>query len=157
MEASHRRLVAEMEEKHRREMDQLRADKEEALAEETQATLAALDAMRKAHEAEVQKEVAKFKEEFARGGGEGGTRARCHEQEVREVRREILALSEKHSGKCLEVAAKEQKLEALQRQLAEAKAQARALEQRNRLLKQRLNAHLHQMQVRFPLRFVGTP
>lgn len=34
------------------------------MAEETQATLAALDAMRKAHENEVQKEVSKFKKEF---------------------------------------------------------------------------------------------
>ena len=40
------------------------AEKEQALAEETQATLAALDAMRKAHETEVQKEIAKFKSEF---------------------------------------------------------------------------------------------
>lgn len=41
-----------------------RVDKEQALAEETQATLAALDAMRKAHESEVLKEVSKFKKEF---------------------------------------------------------------------------------------------
>lgn len=43
-------------------------DKEQALAEETRATLAALDAMRKAHESEVRREVDKFKAEFlARG------------------------------------------------------------------------------------------
>ena len=39
----------------------MRKEKEQALAEETQATLAALDAMRKAHESEVNKEVEKFK------------------------------------------------------------------------------------------------
>jgi hypothetical protein len=45
-----------------------RVDKEQALAEETRATLAALDAMRKAHESEVRREVDKFKAEFlARG------------------------------------------------------------------------------------------
>ena len=42
----------------------MRKEKEQALAEETQATLAALDAMRKAHESEVNKEVEKFKKEF---------------------------------------------------------------------------------------------
>ena len=42
----------------------LRKEKDQALAEETQATLAALDAMRKAHESEVQKEVEKFKKEL---------------------------------------------------------------------------------------------
>lgn len=64
MENSHRRMIAELEEKHRQESEQLRREKELALAEETQATLAALDAMRKAHQAEVAREVAKFKQEF---------------------------------------------------------------------------------------------
>lgn len=64
MENSHRRIIAEMEEKHRQELENLRVEKEQALSEETQATLAALDAMRKAHEHEVQKEIAKFKAEF---------------------------------------------------------------------------------------------
>lgn len=64
MENSHRRIIAEMEEKHRQELENLRIEKEQALSEETQATLAALDAMRKAHEHEVQKEIAKFKQEF---------------------------------------------------------------------------------------------
>lgn len=64
MENSHRRIIAELEEKHRQELEDLRMEKEQALSEETQATLAALDAMRKAHEHEVQKEIAKFKQEF---------------------------------------------------------------------------------------------
>lgn len=87
MENSHRRVIQELEEKHKLEREQLRyvflatkykefelhcilnfyycrVDKEQALAEETQATLAALDAMRKAHENEVQREVTKFKKEF---------------------------------------------------------------------------------------------
>lgn len=64
MENSHRRIIAEMEEKHKQELESLRVEKEQALSEETQATLAALDAMRKAHEHEVQKEIAKFKREF---------------------------------------------------------------------------------------------
>lgn len=64
MESSHRRIIAELEEKHRAECEQLVADKEQALNEETQATLAALDAMRKAHQNEVQREITKFKQEF---------------------------------------------------------------------------------------------
>ena len=64
MENSHRRIIAELEEKHRQELESLKIEKEQALSEETQATLAALDAMRKAHEHEVQKEIAKFKQEF---------------------------------------------------------------------------------------------
>lgn len=51
-----------------------RLDKEQALAEETRATLAALDAMRKAHESEVRREVDKFKAEFLSRGAQGGER-----------------------------------------------------------------------------------
>lgn len=42
MDNSHRRIIAELEEKHRQEAEQLRLEKEQALAEETQATLAGI-------------------------------------------------------------------------------------------------------------------
>lgn len=40
MENSHRRIIAELEDKHRKELEALRIEKEQALTEETQATLA---------------------------------------------------------------------------------------------------------------------
>lgn len=40
MDNSHKRIIAELEEKHRQEIDALRLEKDQALAEETQATLA---------------------------------------------------------------------------------------------------------------------
>ena len=64
MEKSYENLLQDLQHQHVKEKDTLRKEKEQALAEETQATLAALDAMRKAHESEVQKEVEKFKKEF---------------------------------------------------------------------------------------------
>jgi hypothetical protein len=66
MENSHRRIILELEDKHRHELKNLQIEKEQALSEETQATLAALDAMKKAHEHEVQKEIVKFKQDFIR-------------------------------------------------------------------------------------------
>lgn len=53
LESWHRRTLQDLRETHNQELAASRRDKEQALAEETQATLAALDAMRKAHEAEV--------------------------------------------------------------------------------------------------------
>ncbi len=85
-------------------------DKERALAEETQATLAALDAMRKAHEAEVQREIGRFKDEFLRQMAARQDSAQQHEQEMQQIRRDILALSERYSHKCLESAALQQKV-----------------------------------------------
>ena len=40
MENSHRRRIAEIQEKHEQELETLRSEKEQALAEETHATLA---------------------------------------------------------------------------------------------------------------------
>jgi hypothetical protein len=64
MERSYENLLNELQLQHNREKMSLRREKDQALAEETRATLSALDAMRKAHESEVQKEVEKFKKEF---------------------------------------------------------------------------------------------
>ncbi|KQS70208.1 protein outspread isoform X2 [Drosophila erecta] len=114
METSHKRLTLDLEQKHKMEIERLLAEKETALAEETQATLAALDAMRKAHQSEVQREVARFKQEFLRQVQRGeqmrGDGAKLKEEDLGELRMEILAFSEKYSIKCVENAALEEKL-----------------------------------------------
>lgn len=53
MEQWHSRTIQELREAHAQEVELLKEEKEQALAEETQATLSALDSMRKAHVAEV--------------------------------------------------------------------------------------------------------
>lgn len=116
MEHWHRRAIQDLREAHGRELHVLRQDKEQALAEETQATLAALDAMRKAHEAEVQREVARFKQDFAR-----------------QQRDEIMDLSERLSVKCLEAAALEEQLSSATRQLAHAQQHILQLERNPQL------------------------
>lgn len=107
----HARAIRELRELHAAELHALRQDKEQALAEETQATLAALDAMRKAHEAEVQREVARFKQDFSR-----------------QRRIEMMDLSERLSVKCLETAALEEQLASATRQLAHAQQHILRLE-----------------------------
>ncbi|XP_063875327.1 protein outspread-like isoform X17 [Scylla paramamosain] len=149
MENSHKRMLMEMEEKHCRELAALQAEKEQALAEETQATLAALDAMRKAHESEVQREIAKFKEEFIRkmqSSHDLTAIHKEHEAEMEDIRREILSLSQKYSVKCLESASLEEKLDALTRQLADVNKQLFDLQARNKQLKTHLSAQVSQLQ-----------
>ena len=157
MENSHKRMLAELEEKHRRELAALQAEKEQALAEETQATLAALDAMRKAHEAEVQREIGKFKEEFIRkmqSGHDIGAIHKEHEAEMEDIRHEILSLSQKYSIKCLESAALEEKVDALNKQLNDASKQVFDLEARNKQLKAHLSAQVSQLQVSYSCKSV---
>ncbi|XP_050678581.1 protein outspread isoform X2 [Leptidea sinapis] len=139
MESSHRRIVREMEDKHRAEREQLRLEKEQALAEETRATLAALDAMRKAHENEVRREVDKFKQDFLSRGTTDLTQISTrHQQEMEEIKREILSLSEKYSVKCVESAELEERLATATAQLAQAHNHIMQLDSRNK----QLRAHL---------------
>ncbi|XP_076382798.1 myosin phosphatase Rho interacting protein outspread isoform X3 [Megalopta genalis] len=141
MENSHRRIISEMEEKHRQELESLRVEKEQALSEETQATLAALDVMRKAHEHEVQKEIAKFKQEFIKqmqAREDIGVLHKEHEEEMEEIKQEILSLSAKYSSKCVESAALEEKVGSLTKQLTQAQQHIMQLDARNK----QLRAHL---------------
>uniref|UniRef100_A0A1B0CHT0 Putative pleckstrin similarity domain protein n=1 Tax=Lutzomyia longipalpis TaxID=7200 RepID=A0A1B0CHT0_LUTLO len=136
MESSHRRIISELEKKHQQELQQMLCEKEQALAEETQATLAALDAMRKAHQSEVQREIARFKQDFMKQFQKGGynTMAMEHkekEQELEEVRQEILSLSEKFSMKCVETASLEEKIQHLTRQLFASQQQVQQLKSRD--------------------------
>lgn len=99
----HCKMLRDIRDQHVQEIESLRQDKEQALVEETQATLAALDAMRKAHEADVKREVTKFKDDYQR-----------------KQQNNWLQLSERLSVKCLEVVALEEQLDSTTRQLVHA-------------------------------------
>lgn len=138
MESSHRRIIQDQEEKHQHEIARLIVEKEQALAEETQATLAALDAMRKAHQNEVQREVTRFKQEFLQQFQKGGSSPLSYkekEQELEEVRQEILSLSEKYSMKCVETASLEEKLKIATQQLKYSQQHIQQLDVRNKQLR----------------------
>uniref|UniRef100_A0A182PLN7 PH domain-containing protein n=1 Tax=Anopheles epiroticus TaxID=199890 RepID=A0A182PLN7_9DIPT len=138
MEASHKRIIHDLEEKHQQEITKLILEKEQALAEETQATLAALDAMKKAHQNEVQREVTRFKQEFLKQFQKGGQPPQTYrekEQELEEVRLEILSLSEKYSMKCVETAALEEKLRNATQQLKCSQQHIQQLDVRNKQLR----------------------
>ena len=99
--------------------------------------------MRKAHEAEVQREISRFKEEFLsqmarQKPAEPESPNRQHEME--EIRREILSLSEKYSHKCLESAALEQKVSSLSQQVTVFQRQITDLDARNQQLRAFLDA-----------------
>lgn len=146
---SHRRILMGLEEKHRREMEHVRAEKEQALAEETQATLAALDAMRKAHETELQREVAKFKEEYLskmHASSDLEALRRDHEEEMESIKREILFLSRKYSLKCLDSASLEEQVELQGRQIREANELIFDVTARNKQLRVHLKQNIRELQ-----------
>lgn len=142
LEASHGRRVAQMEEQHRAELERVRADRDRVLAQETQATLAALNAMQRAHQEELHREICNFKEDYAHRMKHNREAADClqreHREELEQIHGEILSLSEQFSLKCLEKASLEERLQLASQQLHEANFQVLDLLARNK----QLSAHL---------------
>jgi hypothetical protein len=126
IESSHKRKVSDLETKHKAETKKLLEEKEQALAEETQATLQALESMRKAHQNEVEREVNRFKQAFLTQFNNDNREklellaATKTEKELDEVRQEILSLSEKYSLKCVETIALDERLRNVQQKLRHA-------------------------------------
>lgn len=94
--------------------------------------------MRKAHQNEVQREVARFKKEFLKQfklNGDSLTGHKEKDQELEDVRHEILSLSEKYSLKCLEAASLEEKLKMVTQQVKQSQQFIQQLELRYDKLK----------------------
>ncbi|XP_016397544.1 myosin phosphatase Rho-interacting protein-like [Sinocyclocheilus rhinocerous] len=99
MEDSHQRVIEEMQRQHQREVERLTEERERLLQEETNATIAAIEAMRKAHKAEIDKT------QKALQNGAGVDIRQLHAQyneELETLHRELEVLSEQYSQKCLE-------------------------------------------------------
>lgn len=153
LEASHGRLVAQLQERHQAEIERLRAERDRALAEETKATLAALNAMQRAHQEELHREISNFKEDYAqqmRHGRDTECLQREHQEEREHIKQEILSLSEKYSLKCLEKASLEERLQRAGQQLQEANYQVLDLLARNKQLASHLGLQILQREQAVP-------
>jgi myosin heavy subunit len=133
MERSHQKVIIEMRKTHRKDLDQLRQEKDQLLTEETKATQAALDAMRKAHESELQKERNKFLDLIAKTYSQIDVESlqKQHEEDLELIQSEISKLSEQFSIKCLENAALEERMDTQTRTLNECRHRITDLMTRN--------------------------
>ncbi|GIY86792.1 hypothetical protein CDAR_558701 [Caerostris darwini] len=152
MDASHKKIVSELELRHQKELEELLADRERALAEEAHATaiaLSTLEAVRKAHSEELQKQIQKFKDEFVlKMNKRFETQAfkKCYESDLSAVKYEILSMTEKYSVKCLENATLQEKLEIMNQQLKTTTTQVVELLAKNQQLQARLSSEQIQKQ-----------
>ncbi|XP_043090622.1 myosin phosphatase Rho-interacting protein-like [Puntigrus tetrazona] len=99
MEDSHQRVIEEMQRQHQKEVERLTEERERVLQEETNATIAAIEAMRKAHKEEMDKT------QKALQNGANVDIRQLHAQyneELETLHRELEVLSEQYSQKCLE-------------------------------------------------------
>ncbi|XP_029445970.1 TRIO and F-actin-binding protein isoform X2 [Rhinatrema bivittatum] len=147
MESSHQQAMAELQRHHQRELERLRQEKEELLAEETAATVAAIEAMRKAHKEELQRELEKA-QNFPKGGSSSSSQEafrRQHQSDVESLKRDLQALSERYSQKCLEINALTQTAEERDRTLLRCQQEGRELLRQNQELNSRLSEEIEKL------------
>ncbi|XP_064179093.1 myosin phosphatase Rho-interacting protein isoform X6 [Anguilla rostrata] len=139
MEESHQKVIDELQRKHQREMENLQEEKDRLLAEETAATIAAIEAVKNAHRTELERELDKARK--ANSNTENADIEeirRLHDEELCSFHREIEVLSEQYSQKCLENAHLAQALEAERQALRQCQRENQELNAHN----QELNNHL---------------
>ncbi|XP_072568401.1 myosin phosphatase Rho-interacting protein isoform X4 [Paramormyrops kingsleyae] len=143
MEESHQKVIDELQRKHQRELENLQEEKERLLAEETAATIAAIEAMKNAHRVELERELEKARK--ANSGTENADIEeirRQHDEELMSFQREIEVLSEQYSQKCLENAHLAQALEAERQALRQCQRENQELNAHNQELNNRLAAEI---------------
>ncbi|XP_077358094.1 myosin phosphatase Rho-interacting protein isoform X2 [Festucalex cinctus] len=146
MEESHQKVIDELQRKHQRELENLQEEKERLLAEETAATISAIEAMKNAHRNELEKELDKARK--ANSNAENADMdeiRRQHEEELCSFQREIEVLSEQYSQKCLENAHLAQALEAERQALRQCQRENQELNAHNQELNNRLAAEITKM------------
>jgi len=129
---------------HEQEVELLRKEKEEALAEEMRNTKAALDAMRKAYEEELGQEKAKYKEALLTMYTEeyvNEIRLR-HQEDNEKLGDELQKLSMHYSGKCEDYKLMEMKLGQTK---SEYESHIQQLASSNNQLEEMLNREIEEM------------
>ncbi|XP_069765113.1 TRIO and F-actin binding protein b isoform X2 [Narcine bancroftii] len=104
MEESHRKAMEELQRQHRRELERIERDKERLLSEETHATMAAIEAVKKAHREELERELQKVRCTPNIANNSDLERLdKQHQEELQSLQHELQVLSEQYSRKCLEI------------------------------------------------------
>ncbi|KAG8183256.1 hypothetical protein JTE90_006452 [Oedothorax gibbosus] len=123
IENSHYRITTEMEKKHQDELCILKAEKERALELEAQATVTALEAIKRNFAQQIKEETANIKEDLMKKLQNSEQYDDFYNKygiELERLKAEILNMTELYSAKCTENAVLEEKVSALKRRLEEA-------------------------------------
>ncbi|XP_051571422.1 cingulin-like [Myxocyprinus asiaticus] len=145
MEESHQRVIEEMQRQHQREVERLTEERERVLQEETNATIAAIEAMRKAHK----EEMDKTQKALQNGTNVDICQLRAqYKEELESLHRELEVLSEQYSQKCLENTQLIQTMEAEWEALSITQRENQELRTHNQELNECLAAELSLMHSR---------
>ncbi|CAO2601634.1 TRIO and F-actin-binding protein [Lemmus lemmus] len=134
MESSHQQVMEQLQRHHERELQRLQQEKEWLLAEETAATASAIEAMKKAYQEELSRELSKTR---SLQQGPDGLRKQ-HQLDMEALKQELQVLSERYSQKCLEIGALTQQAEEREHTLRRCQQEGQELLRHN----QELHTHL---------------
>uniref|UniRef100_A0A8C6TFM6 Myosin phosphatase Rho interacting protein n=1 Tax=Neogobius melanostomus TaxID=47308 RepID=A0A8C6TFM6_9GOBI len=142
MEETHHKVIEDLQRQHQREISKLMEERERLLAEETAATIAAIEAMKNAHK----EELVKTQRSQLSGLNSDIDELRLqYEEELQSIHRELEVLSEQYSQKCLENAHLAQALEAERQALRQCQRENQELNAHNQELNNRLTTEITRM------------
>ncbi|XP_059381159.1 myosin phosphatase Rho-interacting protein isoform X5 [Carassius carassius] len=142
MEETHQKVIEDIQRQHQREIRKLLEEKERLLEEETNATIAAIEAMKNAHREELEKTQ---RSQMTGVSTDIQELHRQYEEELQSYHRELEVLSEQYSQKCLENAHLAQGLEAERQALGQCQRENQKLHIHNQELNHRLNEEITRM------------
>ncbi|XP_053220504.1 myosin phosphatase Rho-interacting protein isoform X5 [Podarcis raffonei] len=143
MEETHQKKIEDLQRQHQRELEKLREEKDRLLAEETAATISAIEAMKNAHREELERELEKtHRSQISSINSDIEALQRQYLEELQSVQRELEVLSEQYSQKCLENAHLAQALEAERQALRQCQRENQELNAHNQELNNRLAAEI---------------
>ncbi|XP_068439905.1 putative leucine-rich repeat-containing protein DDB_G0290503 isoform X3 [Clinocottus analis] len=142
MEDTHQKVVHDLQRQHQREISKLLEERERLLAEETAATIAAIEAMKNAHKEEMEKT---HRSQLSGVNLDIDELRLQYEEELQSIQRELEMLSEQYSQKCLENAHLAQALEAERQALRQCQRENQELNAHNQELNNRLTTEITRM------------
>ncbi|XP_042252432.1 early endosome antigen 1 isoform X3 [Thunnus maccoyii] len=142
MEETHQKLIEDLQRQHQREISKLMEERERLLAEETAATIAAIEAMKNAHKEELEKTQ---RSQLSGLNSDIDELRLQYEEELQSIQRELEVLSEQYSQKCLENAHLAQALEAERQALRQCQRENQELNAHNQELNNRLTTEITRM------------
>ncbi|KAI3365662.1 hypothetical protein L3Q82_010731, partial [Scortum barcoo] len=142
MEETHQKVIQDLQRQHQREISKLMEERERLLAEETAATIAAIEAMKNAHKEEMEKTQ---RSQLSGLNSDIDELRLQYEEELQSIQRELEVLSEQYSQKCLENAHLAQALEAERQALRQCQRENQELNAHNQELNNRLTAEITRM------------
>ncbi|XP_069373267.1 uncharacterized protein [Paralichthys olivaceus] len=142
MEDTHHKVIEDLQRQHQREISKLMEERERLLAEETAATIAAIEAMKNAHKEELEKTQ---RSQLSGLNSDIDELRLQYQEELQSIQRELEVLSEQYSQKCLENAHLAQALEAERQALRQCQRENQELNAHNQELNNRLSAEIIRM------------